>query len=229
MYCIQCGVRLEEHLRICPLCRTVVPVEVPQTASPLYPTGHRQPGRMNPHTAQYVLLAAVLLALLICLLCDLQPDGSVGWSGYVMGALALGYVWLLLPMWFRKPNPVIFLPCGFAAAAGYLLYIDLVTQGGWFLSFALPVVAGLCLIVTAVAALLRYVRRGKLYIFGGALLALGGMMLLMEYLVTVTFSGVSFTGWSIYPLVTLVLLGGLLIFLAICSPARQTMERKFFI
>jgi hypothetical protein len=33
----------------------------------------------------------------------------------------------------------------------------------------------------------------------------------------------------VYPVTTLVLIGGLLIFLAICRPARETMERKFFI
>ena len=31
------------------------------------------------------------------------------------------------------------------------------------------------------------------------------------------------------PLIVFVLLGGTLIFLAVCRPARQTMERKFFI
>jgi hypothetical protein len=35
--------------------------------------------------------------------------------------------------------------------------------------------------------------------------------------------------WSLYPLTALVLLGGMLIFLAICRPARETMERKFFL
>ena len=39
----------------------------------------------------------------------------------VAGALVVSYVVLALPVWFRRPNPVIFVPCDFAAAALYLL------------------------------------------------------------------------------------------------------------
>jgi len=42
-------------------------------------------------------------------------------------------------------------------------------------------------------------------------------------LMTVTFS-MAFTGWSVYPLIALSLLGGLLIFLAINKSARERME-----
>ena len=38
-----------------------------------------------------------------------------------------------------------------------------------------------------------------------------------------------FLGWSIYPLVSLGMIGAFLIFLAIYRPARELMERKFFI
>lgn len=92
----------------------------------------------------------------------------------------------------------------------------------------LPGGGGIALIVTAVVTLLRYLRRGGLYIVGGATAALGLFMLLVEFLMNITF-GSTGLGWSLYPLVVLVLLGGVLIFLGICRPARETMERKFFI
>ena len=59
-------------------------------------------------------------------------------------------------------------------------------------------------------------------------MALGGTMLLIEYLLDITF-GRAFVGWSIYPLAVLILLGGLLIYLAIDRSAREVMERKLFI
>ena len=143
--------------------------------------------------------------------------------------MGLLYVTLVLPMWFRRPNPVIFVPCGFAALAVYLLYIDLAVQGNWFWTLALPVSAGVCLIVTAVVTLIRYVKKGYLYIFGGACIALGVLMLGVEFLLEMTFDIGRFVGWSLYPLTALVLLGGFLIFLAINRPARETMERKLFL
>jgi hypothetical protein len=135
----------------------------------------------------------------------------------------------VLPLWFRKANPVIFVPCDFLATGLYLFYVNFATSGNWFMTFALPLTGGICLIVTTVVTLLRYVPKGGLYTLGGASIALGGLMLLMEWMTMITFHVSKFFGWSLYPLIALVILGGLLIFLAICRPARQTLERKFFI
>lgn len=231
MYCINCGVKLADTEKTCPLCGTVVfhPQLRQEETEPLYPQQSFPEVRVSPRAGQIVLSTMFLLSLLVTMLCDIQINKTVTWSGFVAGALTVGYVIFVLPLWFRRPNPVIFVPCGFAAVGLYLLYIDLVTGGDWFLSFAFPVVGGIGLIITALVTLLRYVRRGKLYIFGGALAALGAFMPLMEYLLVVTFDRPRFVGWSLYPLVALVLLGAMLIFLAISRPARETMERKFFL
>ena len=96
------------------------------------------------------------------------------------------------------------------------------------MSFAFPVVGFLGLLVTTVVALLHYLHRGAVYIFGGALIALGAFLPLMEFLMGLTFRFSKFIGWSWYPMVALILMGGALIFLGICRPARETVERKFF-
>lgn len=230
MYCAKCGVGLADTEKICPLCGTRAhPDILRSSAEPLYPAQQNPPVQVNSKAVHVVVLVLFLLPLLICLQCDLIISGGISWSGYVVGALLMVYVILALPMWFHKPNPVVFVPCGFAAVALYLLYIDLVIQGNWFLSFALPVVGMLALIVTTVVALMRYVPRGALYTFGGAFIALGLFMLLMGFLLNLTFYEAAFALWSLYPMTVLVLLGGLLIFFAICRPARETMQRKFFI
>lgn len=231
MYCINCGVKLADSEKQCPLCGTVpFHPDIPRPEGErLYPADRRPAPQVSPRGAQVVVTTLFLMALLITLLCDLQISGAMTWSGYVIGALLVAYVILVLPGWFRQPNPVIFVPCSFAAVGLYLLYIDLATGGGWFLSFAFPVVGAVGLITTAEVTLLRYLRRGRLYIVGGAFLAVGAFMPLMEFLITITFPGTRFVGWSIYPLIVLGLFGAMLIFLAICRPARETMERKFFL
>jgi hypothetical protein len=184
---------------------------------------------MDSRTVQTVITTAFLLAMFISLVCDLQMGGGLTWSGYVIGGLLLSYVVIMLPMWFKSPNPVIFVPCDFAAVGLYLLYINLAVEGQWFLSFAFPVTGFVGLIVTAVVTLMRYIRRGRLYIFGGAFIAFGAFMPVMELLLNITFPQLPFAGWCWYPLIAMVLIGGMLIFLAISSRARETMERKFFI
>lgn len=230
MYCIKCGVRLSDTEKQCPLCGTVVyhpELEQPEVP-PLYPRDRNLAPKPNKLVRQMLITILFLMPMLITLLCDLRISHTVTWSGYVIGSLVLVYVVACLPGWFRNPNPVIFVPCGFVAAGGYLLYISLATEGGWFLSFGFPVVGFLGLVVTAAVALLRYLRRGRAFVYGGALILVGAFMPLMEYLMILTFHH-GLTGWSVYPCVPLVLLGGFLIFLGACRRARESVERKFFI
>lgn len=230
MYCANCGVRLADTEKKCPLCGTTAyHPEIPrQQAVPLYPENRYPVETVRPKVAQVIILILFLLPLVTTLMIDLQVDGRLTWSCYVAGALVLSYIVLALPGWFERPNPVIFVPCDFAAAGLYLLYINLATGGGWFLSFAFPIVGGVGLIVTAVVALLRYVRRGKLYIFGGACLAFGALTVLIEFLMVITFQR-SFVGWSVYPLAALLAMGGFLLYLAVNRSAREMMERKLFV
>lgn len=230
MYCINCGVELADTEKQCPLCRT--PVYHPLLRQPdtpvLYPKNKMPPDTSTPPAAAISLTVLWILGMLVVLLCDLQVSRRITWSSYPMGAMVTAYVWLVLPGWFRSPNPVVFVPCGFAAALGYLLYIDLSTSGGWFLSFAFPVTGGLAILATTLTALLRYVKKGRLYTIGGTVIALGCFMPVTELLLSLTFRNGVFYGWSGYPLVVLVLLGGWLIFLAICPPVRESLKRKLF-
>lgn len=230
MYCIRCGVQMVDGQSKCPLCATkmILPEDLMRETT-LYPPDRRPEAgkrRLWPHA---VIATAFLLPMLIVLICNWQLSGSFTWSGYVVGALLLSYVCLGLPRWFRNPNPVIFTPCGFVATGLYVWYIAWMTGGEWYWTFALPVIGGICLLVTAVVTLVKYVRKGKLYIFGGALICFGALMLVMEHLLILTFPKIPFIGWSLYPLAVFVVLGGLLIFLAICRPARDMMERKTFL
>ena len=231
MYCINCGVRLADTEKRCPLCGVEAfhPDIVRGEAEPLYPLRSYPAPQNGSLTAKIVVTTLTLMAVIITLMCDFQINGKILWSGYAAGGLLVAYTAIVLPFWFRRPEPAVFVPVTFGAVGLYLLYINYATGGGWFLSFALPLTACLCLICTAMAVLLRWVRRGRLYIFGGAALLSGGFVLLVECLLCVTFENVHFIGWSLYPAVALGLLGGMLIVLAISRPARETMERKFFI
>ena len=229
MYCIKCGVKLADTEKKCPLCNTVVchPDFTQTTERTLYPRGKMPNSSSGSKALNGAVIFLFLIPLFVCFFADLSLDGKIEWFGYVAGALLMSYVVFALPLWFKRPNPVIFVPCSFAGAALYLLYIDLATGGSWYLSFGLPVVSGICLITCTVVTLMYYLRRGKLYILGGAFMAFGAFMLLVEFLMKITFS-INFIGWSIYPLVVFFLFGCLLIYFAINRSACEMIERKLF-
>ncbi len=229
MYCVNCGVRLADTENQCPLCGTKVyhPDIQREPVRPLYPRDRMPKPALRSKMMNGVVLILYLFPLLVSMIMDWQLNGAFNWFGYVAGGLCVSYVICALPLWFHRPNPVIFVPCDFVAVLLYLLYIQLATKGSWFMSFAFPVVGALGLLVSAVITLLRYVKGGRLYIWGGACIALGGLVLLLEFLLTVTFD-ILFIGWSLYPLVVLGALGLLLIYLGINRSAREVMERKLF-
>lgn len=231
MYCVNCGVQLAETEKRCPLCNTVVdhPNFERKPVQPLYPAGRFPAGQPRSLAVPIMLSTAFLMPILITLLCNLQINGHVTWSGFVIGALLLAYVVLALPGWFRKPNPAALVFCDFFALDMYLLYINHAVGGIWFWGFGFPLVSAVGLITTAVVLLMRHCPAKGFYIFGGACIALGAFIPLLEYLINLTFARAHFIAWSLYPLVALVLLGLMLIFLGANSAVRHKLERKFFI
>lgn len=232
MYCIKCGVELAESEKKCPLCGTVVfNPEVPKPdGAPTYPPEYTlNTGNVNRSGVMFIITMLFLLPIVTVLLTDWQLNGRIIWSGYVVGAVLLLYVVVILPLWFRAPNPVVFIPVDFAAVALYLLYINLACGGHWFLSFALPVCGGAMLIVTAAAALLRYARGGYFFIFGGAFILIGLYNVLIEFLLNLNFKLHEGYIWSFYPLAGCVIIGAMLIVIGCSSHLRESLHKKFFI
>lgn len=229
MYCVNCGVRLGDAERCCPLCGTRVyhpDIQRPET-EPLYPREWSAP-EPERSSLRFLTTLLFLAAAGICLSIDLGLWGRVTWSGFVLGGLVLAYMWMVLPFWFRRPNPVILIPVDFVAAGLYLLYIDLKTGGAWFLSFAFPVTGIAGLLVTAVVALTYYVRRGYFFIFGGACIAAGCSAMLVELFQCITFGGRMFR-WSLYPVGALSALGLFWILAGIIRPLGDAVRKRFFI
>lgn len=229
MYCIKCGVQLESGEKVCPLCDTKVyhPDFQTDEEKRLYPTGKMPEKKHRSAVFNGAIIIMFLIPVVVSFLADFHFDREIKWFGYVFGALVMGYTVFALPLWFEKPNPVIFTPCVVAETIGYLLYINCVTGGNWFMRFAFPVALGLGVIATAVVTLLYYLKKGRLYIWGGAFVLTGLFITQIEFFMSATF-GIKFLGWSFFPLAVLVLIGGLLLYLAINKSAREVMERKLF-
>ena len=232
MYCIKCGVELADSEKVCPLCGTrVFHPDLPsgQGETP-YPPDHRpRAEEVSRVGVLFVLTVLFLLPAVVSVLCDWRLSGGIVWSGYVVGGLLLLYVTVVLPLWFKRPNPVIFVPVDFIMLGLYLFYINFATHGHWFLTFALPVTGAAMALVTAMVALLRYVPAGALYVCAGALLLSGGFAVLVEWLLNVTFQLHDTFLWSFYPLAVCTVLGAMLLVIAICKPLRRSLHRKFFL
>lgn len=229
MYCVKCGVKLADTENKCPLCNTSVyhPEIIRESEKELYPIKKIPKSNSGRVFVCGAVLILFMIPLIVTFLSDIQFDGVLNWFWYVMGTLVLLYIIIALPLWFKHPNPVIFLPCDFFSCAIFLFYINILTNGSWFLTFALPIVAGFAIVTSSLVTLLKYLKKGKLYVVGGSIIAFGCLILMIEYLMKITFA-IPLVGWSLYPFISLVFFGGLLIYLAMNSVAREKIERKIF-
>lgn len=233
-FCIKCGVELSDTEKSCPLCNTVVyhpDIKTPET-KPLYPPREvfSEPP-INRSGALFILTTLCAVAIVVTLLCNLSLDGSLTWSHYVWSGIVMLYTIVVLPIWFRRPNPVVFVSADYVALTLYLWFICYLTGGDWFLTFALPVVALNAILVNSMIVLIRRVKRAILYIAGGGFIVSGLFMLLTEFLINYTFEirePFRFI-WSIYPFAAFFIIGIALIIIAINRPLRESLRKKFFV
>ena len=228
MYCVKCGVKLPDGERACPLCHTPVlymdDADREESYSDRYPAERRH--------GKYVLLslitALMLAAGLICLILCLKTFGRVYWSGYVLLGLALAWIILILPQWFRRFLPFVFLPIDYAAVCGFLLYVCASTGGHWFLSFAFPVTLLHGAVLLGTVALFRHARRGRLLRVGALMIVMGLYCMLIELFQHITFGTPMFL-WSLYCVSAFGAIGLFLLIASLIPPLKAFLERKFFI
>ena len=230
MYCVKCGVELADSEKSCPLCGTVAyHPDMEREAAPLPYPPHRVVSKRMRRRAALFVLAIVSIALVAQLLVlDLAISGTVTWAFYAVGGIALLYLMVCLPMWFKRPNPAIFVPSSFVAIALYILGCSAVTGGGWFWPFAFPLIIGIAVIVTAVSTLCRYIKGGRFYIAGGTVIASGAYLVVTEHLVAKTFA-VAFFGWSVFCFIGCFVIGMGLIVIGIVPAFRLAFDKKFFV
>ena len=229
MYCVKCGVNLQEGTRSCPLCGT--PVLLPDdiledreiTYSDLFPKEHNSARYLGLSLATALMGAAALVCFIMCI----NMYGEIAWSGYAMLGIALGWIWLVFPFWFPHRNPIIFSGVDLVALGGYLLYINCKSGGHWFLSFAFPLVGIVTLLICGVTALYRYVPGGRAFITGGFFILVGGCCILIEFFQHITFGSEMFV-WSLYAVTVFAAIGLFFIIAGIIRPLRDFLHRKFF-
>lgn len=217
----------------CPLCGTEVinpNKRAVKDAKMLYPPYH-------PHTVQNVsrssvaslLSLIILIPVLLALVCDASLNGRIVWSGYVIGAFAIIYINTVIPIAAHKFKPLIFLPLDSLAVSAFLYYIEFATGGSWFFVFALPVTLSAFFIIILISSLSLYTGISRLFISAVGLVCTGLFCLEIELLLNYAFSVRDRIAWSVYPLVTLILLGAILFLIDRNKPLKEKLERKFFI
>ena len=106
-------------------------------------------GKATKTVKSYAVIfsAFMVFPAMICTVVNILNPGDKFWAGYVLGAIAVAWVFLVLPVLRVTPAPVTAGIC-FVVLALYLLYIAKM-QGliSWYYSYAVPICAVICAMV----------------------------------------------------------------------------------
>lgn len=233
-YCVNCGVELADTEKKCPLCG----VKVVNPAAGNEDVADRQyPKRIETIESRidrqfWVRIFSMFLAVpaLICLVSNLLYDGTVSWSLYPIGGIAVLWAFCVSPFLFKKPAAVKWIVIDIIAASLYLYLLEYITNSGnWFFPFALPIVLGVGVFVLLITILIQHNKLKDLYIASAISFAAGllmvGVEILIDYYLTQTVRIV----WSWFVLITCIAIAFLFIFIERKKKLKEELKRRLHI
>ena len=231
-YCVNCGVELANSEKRCPLCQTEVvnPKALWQEPTERPYSCHVDTIMKRIDRRYFATLAGLLLTIpcIITVLLDIISGGGLTWAAYVIGAVAVIYVMVLLPFFFRKYHAVIFLGADCAAVLLYLLFIETVNGGHWFMGLGLPltVAASACLLVLAL--LFTKAEMSALVKSGAVMIATGLFLVCAEVIISAFAYGEIRFAWSLYALIPCSVVGVALLVLEHRKNFKERIRRRLF-
>lgn len=198
-YCVNCGVKLGEGVRSCPLCGTPVvnPNElIQEQGKPYFPTRQQVIAPVSRKTEAIVLSSMFLSVALCCGLLNLALRPDTLWSLYAVGAAAMLWIWFVAPLLWRKIPYLLRVGINMAAMALYVWIIAIASGGTfWYFRLALPILLSSGVIGILVCWMFR--KHSMLSSLITALLGIGLFSCTVDLFVDLYFYHIWSPGWSL--------------------------------
>jgi len=125
-YCVNCGVKLGEQEKRCPLCNTVVinPNEYEKEQEEIYPETIEKNIRRVDNRILIFISVCFVFAAAAAVMADYIINAAVTWSLVVGGSLLMPWLMFVLPVATRVRNIRRILAANLIFLAVYLVFID---------------------------------------------------------------------------------------------------------
>ena len=230
-YCVHCGVELDATATFCPLCQTKVidPGRPPDTTSPKpFPT---ERGEVPPIPKGAV--AAAITAMLACVavgcgLLNLFLKPGRAWSLYVIGATIMLWLWIVLPLLFRRLPLLVRSVINVAAVARYVYLMSVDLNGrDWYLGLAVPIILWGGAVWLLLSLMLRVYHRSVISTVAILIGSLGVFLLGVEFFIDRWLTGRWDPSWSLVVLTICVCTVIPLVIIRSIPAVREEVRRRF--
>jgi hypothetical protein len=197
--CINCGVELDDGLKICPLCGKDPENKVEQeNISNNYPSGIIQLQKKETRRYLWELSGVIAFSgIAVCTILDLLTGKGLNWS--LFSDVSITTAWIILTLYlFTYKNTVAIVILQMLAILTALFFIDLIATGRkWFFPVGLPVTVTGFIAAGTVIVLYRVSHLKGLNIIASALIALSGYCIITEIIFDKYWTGFVDLQWSL--------------------------------
>jgi|WetSurSiteA1Bulk_404760.scaffolds.fasta_scaffold85148_1 hypothetical protein len=180
--CINCGIELDDGLKMCPLCGKDPTYKGEQDhVTKNYPSGIIQLQRKENRRYLWELSAILAFSgIAVCTIVDLLMNKSLKWS--LFSDVSISAVWIILTLFlFAYKKPFILVGAMMFTILAALFFFDLIAAGQqWFFSVGLPLTIAAFFSLSIIAILYNAAHFKGLNIIAAALLILSGFCIITE-------------------------------------------------
>lgn len=232
-YCVNCGVELAESEKCCPLCHVeVINPDLPWKEPDERPYSHHYETLMKRVDRRYfatLIGLFLLIPVFITVLYDALSARGLSWSLFVVGAVALLYTIIFLPFYYKKYHTAIFMPINCAAVLLYLLLIERMSGGNWFIGIGMPITVAISICVIALAVLFsKKIIKTFLLKAASLLIAAGIIVVCIELFINLRAFKAIVIRWSFYVMIPCVVLGIVAMILEHRKNLKEEIRRRLF-
>jgi hypothetical protein len=197
--CVNCGVELDDGLKICPLCgkdpENKIELEQP---SDNYPSGIIRVQKKENRRYLWELSGIIAFCgIAVCTLLDLLTGKGLNWS--LFSDVSMSAAWVIMTLYlfaYKRILTIVILQMLTILAA--LFFIDLIATGGaWFFPVGLPVTVAAFIGAGTLIVLYRSARLKGLNIVASAFVVLSGFSIITEIIFDKYRNGVLNLQWSL--------------------------------
>lgn len=197
--CINCGVELDDGLKVCPLCGNDPGNKVEkESTSDIYPSSIIQLQKKENKRYLWELSGIIAFSGIAgCTVIDLLISKGLKWSLLSDVSILTAWVILTIYLFANKRRWTIF-PLLMLTALAALFLVDLITTGReWFFPVGLPVAVTAFVVAGIVVILYRRVHLKGLNIIAAIFIALSGFCIVTEIVLDEYFNGAVDILWSL--------------------------------
>jgi len=197
--CVNCGVELDNGLRVCPLCGKDPLIKSEQAdISDNYPSGIIQIQRKENRRYLWELSGIIAFSgIAVCTIVELLISKNLRWS--LFSDVSIAAAWIIITLFlfvYRKPFILVSLLMLTIMAALFL--IDVIAAGqNWFFPVGLPMIIAAFITTGIIIILYRTAHFKGLNIIAAALIILSGFCIITEMILDKYLNGSVDLRWSL--------------------------------